>query len=263
MSISQTLNQLWRLDNSTALVTGASKGIGLGVAQQLLERGASVLMVARGHDSLHEAASTLKAEFGAERVHICTADLSLNEDRIKLLAQCRAQFSQLDILINNVGTNIRKATLDYSEAEYTQVINTNLTSCFELCRLFHPLLKQSSKACITNVSSVGGLTHLRTGSPYGMTKAAMIQLTKNLAVEWAQDGIRVNAIAPWYIETPLAAQVLSDPAYRQQVIQRTPMARTGTIAEAAAAIVALCLPASSYVTGQCLAVDGGFSVNGF
>ena len=116
---------------------------------------------------------------------------------------------------------------------------------------------------MVNNASVAGLTHLRTGAPYGMSKAAMIQLTRNLAVEWAAEGVRVNAVAPWYIRTPLAEQVLSDPAYRQDVLQRTPMGRVGEPEECARAIAFLCMPAAAYITGQCLAVDGGFSVYGF
>ena len=108
-------------------------------------------------------------------------------------------------------------------------------------------------------STVANATHAR----YGTSKAAMIQLTKNLAVEWAGQGIRVNSVAPWYIETPLAKQVLQDDDYRQEVLDRTPMKRVGTVEECAAAIAFLCLPAASYITGHCLAIDGGFSVYGF
>jgi Tropinone reductase 1 len=96
-----------------------------------------------------------------------------------------------------------------------------------------------------------------------MSKAAMIQLTRNCAVEWAPLGIRVNAIAPWYIDTPLARQVLSDPAYRAEVIQRTPMGRVGEVEEVARVVAFLCMPAAGYITGQCVAIDGGFSVYGF
>ncbi|MDQ4140366.1 MAG: SDR family oxidoreductase, partial [Bacteroidota bacterium] len=112
-------------------------------------------------------------------------------------------------------------------------------------------------------SSVSGLNHLRTGAIYGMTKAAMIQLTKNLAVEWAGDNIRVNALAPWYIRTPLADAVLQNQEYLNDVLSRTPMGRVGEPSEVAAAAAFLCMPAASYITGQCLAIDGGFSVYGF
>jgi Tropinone reductase 1 len=147
--------------------------------------------------------------------------------------------------------------------EYRRVQQVNLESCFELCRLLRPALIRGAPAAVVNNASVAGLTHLRTGAPYGMSKAAMIQLTRNLAVEWAGEGIRVNAVAPWYIRTPLAEQVLADAAYRQEVLERTPMGRVGEPEECARAIAFLCMPAAGYITGQCLAVDGGFSVFGF
>jgi Tropinone reductase 1 len=169
----------------------------------------------------------------------------------------------LQILVNNAGTNIRKRMSELSLEEYRLVQEVNLVSCFEMCRLLYPLLREGAPAAVVNNASVAGMTHLRTGAPYGMSKAAIIQLTRNAAVEWAQDGIRVNAVAPWYIRTPLADQVLSDPQYCKDVLDRTPMGRVGEVEECARAIAFLCLPASSYVTGQCLAVDGGFSVYGF
>jgi Tropinone reductase 1 len=142
-------------------------------------------------------------------------------------------------------------------------MNTNLTSAFHLSQLLYPALQQSAQGNIIFISSVSGLKHLRTGAIYAMTKAAMIQLTKNLAVEWAPDRIRVNALAPWYISTPLAEAVLQDEVYLQDVLARTPLGRVGEPAEVAAAAAFLCMPAASYITGQCLAIDGGFSVYGF
>ncbi|MDT8322434.1 MAG: SDR family oxidoreductase, partial [Xanthomonadales bacterium] len=188
------------------------------------------------------------------------ADLAAESGR---QAVVEAIAGPLQVLVNNVGTNIRKTMSEITLQEYRRVQETNVTSCFELCRLLYPALRWGAPACIVNNASVAGLTHLRTGAPYGMSKAAMIQLTRNLAVEWASDGIRVNAVAPWYINTPLARQVLDEPAFCRQVLERTPMGRVGEAEECARAIAFLCLPAASYVTGQCLAVDGGFSVYGF
>ena len=173
------------------------------------------------------------------------------------------RWGELDILVNNVGTNIRKKAVQYSAKAYRQIFDTNLTSAFDMCRGAYPFLKKSNSASIVNISSVAGSTHVRTGAPYGMTKAALIQMTRNLAAEWAEDSIRVNCVAPWYIRTPLAETVLKNPEYLSAVLARTPMQRIGTPEEVATVVAFLGMPASSYVTGQCVSVDGGFSIFGF
>lgn len=250
----------WRLDGKRALITGGSSGIGFATAREFASLGADLVLVARNAERLEQARATLEAEISACRVDIISADLASDEGRQDVLNGVKGP---LQILINNAGTNIRKRMSELSQQEYRLVQEVNLVSCFEMCRLFYPRLLESSPSCVVNNASVAGLTHLRTGAPYGMSKAAMIQLTRNLAVEWAAEGIRVNAIAPWYIRTPLADQVLADPAYRKDVLERTPMGRVGEVEECARTIAFLCMTASSYITGQCLAVDGGFSVFGF
>jgi Tropinone reductase 1 len=256
----KSLQSPWRLDGKKALVTGGSSGIGLATARELAELGAELVLVARNAERLQQARKDLESHVTGLVVEVVAADLATDEGREKVLGQVD---TPLHILVNNAGTNIRKRVADLSQQEYRQVQEVNLVSCFEMCRLFYPKLLKSAPACVVNNASVAGLTHLRTGAPYGMSKAAMIQLTRNLAVEWAGEGIRVNAIAPWYIRTPLADQVLADPVYRKEVLDRTPMGRVGEVEECARAIAFLCMPASSYITGQCLAVDGGFTVFGF
>jgi len=169
----------------------------------------------------------------------------------------------LSLLVNNVGGNEAKPALDYVLDEVRALVELNVLSAFELCRLAHPHLAEHGNAAIVNVGSVSGLVHVRTGAPYGLTKAALHQLTRNLACEWAEDGIRVNAVAPWYIRTRRTEDKLADPAYLDDVLLRAPMGRIGEPDEVAGAVAFLCLPASSYVTGECIAVDGGFLRYGF
>jgi Tropinone reductase 1 len=261
----------WRLDRRKALVTGASKGIGLAVAHEMAALGAEVIMVARDQDGLDEAHGLISNAFPGARLRTIAADLAEPGGRQRVT---EAVEGSLQILINNVGTNIRKQMSELTLEDYHHVIDTNLTSCFDLSRVLYPALKKGAGimlqgsdrpagATVVNNASVAGLTHLRTGAAYAMSKAAMIQLTRNMAVEWAGDGIRVNSVAPWYMNTPLAKQVLEQPDYLGEVLDRTPMGRVGEPEESARVIAFLCMPAASYVTGQCLAVDGGFSVFGF
>lgn len=251
----------WRLDGRTALVTGASRGIGKAVAETLCERGAEVWMMARGREALERVVANLESRGYA--AHVLCGDVSDAENRALAVNTITRRSERLDILVNNAGFNIRKPALELGEEEIRRVLETNLLAAFELARAAHPLLARSGGGSIVNVSSVAGLTHLRTGVAYAMSKAAMHQMTRNLAVEWAGDGIRVNAVAPWYIETPLAEQVLADPDYLQAVLERTPMGRIGKAAEVAATTAFLCMPGAGYITGQVMPVDGGFSIYGF
>ena len=147
------------------------------------------------------------------------ADVSTSEGREILMKEVEVKFGgRLDVLVNNVGTNIRKPTVDFTAEDYEFIMKTNLQSLFELTRVCYPYLKRSSDEKVTssviNIGSVAGVTCMKTGTIYAMTKAAMGQLTGNLACEWGQNGIRVNCVAPWYINTPLARQVLKNEAYK-------------------------------------------------
>ncbi|SFD50316.1 SDR family oxidoreductase [Spirosoma endophyticum] len=250
------MNQsLWSLSGQYALVTGGTKGIGEAIVRQFLDLGAAVFIVARDNERLQQQLASYQQQ--GHTVAGIAADISQPDVATQVIEVVKATWGRLDILVNNAGTNIRKPTVDYSPAEYEHILNTNLRSAYELSQRAHPLLKSSGNGKVVFVSSVSGLAHTSSGSLYGMTKAAMLQLTRNLAVEWAPDSIRVNAVAPWYINTPLATPVLTNPEKLAGILKRTPMNRIGEADEVASVVSFFSMPASGYVTGQTISVDGG------
>ena len=257
-------NERWSLAGRRALVTGGTRGIGRAVAEEFLALGAEVFIVARDGAEVARVVAEWCAQ--GHKAHGIRADMTAVDDRRATLEAVGEAFGGgLDALVNNAGGNIRRKALDYTPEEVELLLTRNFTSAFELSRLLHPLLKQAAAAsgrgggsAVVNIGSVAGLAAIRTGVPYGASKAAISQMTRGLAGEWAADGIRVNAVAPWYIRTPLAETVLRDESYAAEVIGRTPMRRVGEPREVATVAAFLAMDASSYVTGQTVAADGGF-----
>lgn len=252
----------WNLKGKKALITGGTRGIGKAIAEEFLHLGAEVLIVARNPTQMNDV--LLNWQSAGYKIDGISADLSEGEKSCHtIIDKVIKIWGTLDIVINNAGTNIRKPAEEYTLLEYEKIMQTNLTSTFNICQLAYPLLKKSTQGNIINIASILGLIDDASGAPYGVSKAGMIQLGKHLAVEWAQDNIRVNTIAPWYIETELTQSSLSNQEVLNRIISRTPMRRAGKAEEVSGLAAFLCMPASSYITGECIAVDGGFLVNGF
>ena len=253
----------WRLAGHTALISGASRGIGLACARELAALGARLLLAARDEAVLEQVRADLLEEFPACAAQVFAGDLADDEVRLQLFDWIKDIGAEPSLLVNNLGANTPRAALEYALDEVAALLQANVLSALHLCQLAHPHLAAHGSGAIVNIGSVSGITHVRTGVAYGMSKAALHQMTRNLACEWAEDGIRVNAVAPWYIRTRRTAEALAQPEYLEEVLARTPMQRIGEPHEVAAAVTFLCLPASSYISGECIAVDGGFLRYGF
>lgn len=246
----------WTLKNKKALVTGATRGIGRAITAEFLELGAEVFIVSRSQKDIDNLINTFKKKNYSVTGINC--DVSDKGERESLFMKIKKDWNRLDILVNNAGTNTRKKTLENKEEDFDILMNLNLNSVFDLCKRFHPLLKKTENGSIVNITSVAGITSVGTGSPYAMTKAAINHLTRYLAVEWAEDKIRVNAVAPWYIKTSLTMPVLKDPIKLKAILDKTPMKRVGDPEEVAAVAAFLSMDAASFITGEVISADGGF-----
>lgn len=251
----------FKLSGKTALVTGAGKGIGRALAIGLAEAGCNVALVSRTLSDLQET-SALISEHTTAKSYCYTADVSQREQMEEVFSRLAADAGTLDILVNNAGMNIRTPALEVTDEQWETIVGTNLKSALIASQLAAGMMKQQG-GCIINISSVGGHTALRTGVVYGATKAALIQMTKNLALEWGVYGIRVNAVAPWYFLTPLTEKLLADEQYLKRILDRTPLGRIGNLEELVGPVVFFASDAANYVTGQTLLVDGGMSIFGF
>ena len=252
------MENVWTLKGKRAVVTGATKGIGKAVVEELIRWGAAVFIVARNKTMIQQQLEEYQQQ-GAQ-VRGIAADASTEEGRTLILEEVQKEWEKLDILINNVGSNIRKPTLETTPDDLRTIMQINVESAFELSKGFYPLLSKSQEPSIVNVSSIASQRAIKvTTAIYSMSKAAMEQMTNYLAVEWGKERIRVNSVHPWYIETPLTKTVLEDEEKRRLITSQTPLGRVGTPAEVAKPIVFLASPAASYLNGVNLQIDGGFS----
>ena len=250
---------MWNLEGKTALITGGTKGIGRATVLEFAKLGAKVIFTARDG----AAVTAFQQELG-EMGYIASGmqgDVTSEDDQDKLTDFVFQRSGSLDILVNNAGMNIRKEAIMYEVEEYEQVINTNLIAPFELTRKFFALLKRSGKASVINVASVAALQDVKSGAPYAMAKAGILQQTRSLASEWADKNIRVNAISPSYTETPLVKPIIDQKERYAKIVERTPLNRFAQPEEIASAIAFLAMDKASYITGQNITADGGLSAN--
>ena len=248
--------QMFDLTGKVALVTGGNGGIGYGIAEGLIEAGASVLLAGRNQKKGEAAAAKLGA-----RASFMAADVTRKADCEALAQAAVAQFGRLDILVNNAGTSIRQPPQDFTEAQWHHVLNTNLTSAFLMCQAAYPELLRAGAGKIINIGSLNSLIAAPHNVPYTASKGGILQMSRGLATAWAANNIQVNCILPGWIETEMTegakAQV---PGLNANVLARTPAGRWGTPRDLAGLAVFLAAPASDFITGTGIAADGGYSI---
>jgi 2-deoxy-D-gluconate 3-dehydrogenase len=243
----QTILDAFRLDNKIALVTGSAGGMGAAIATALAQAGATVAT----HDR--------KPDAGDQDGHRFKADLSSPEGAERLFQQVIAKFGRIDILVNNAGTILREDAVNVPLADWQTVIQVNLTSVFQLAQLAgRDMIARNAPGKIVNIASLLSFQGGIRVPAYAASKGAVAQLTKALANEWASKNIQVNAIAPGYISTNNTTQLRADPVRSKSILERIPAGRWGDPADIAGAAVFLASPASDYVTGHVLVVDGGW-----
>jgi NAD(P)-dependent dehydrogenase (short-subunit alcohol dehydrogenase family) len=250
---------LFDLTGKNAFVTGASRGIGRAIAVAFAEAGADVALVARSADGLAETAEAI--DVLGRKAFVIPADVTSYDAVADAVSQAIDQLGSLDVVVNNAGgSNFMVPFRDLRLSGWDKLIQLNLSSAVYVCHAVAGHLLERGKGSVINVASVAGVGASPTMTPYGAAKAGLISLTKSLAVEWARDGVRVNALCPGWTATELNRTLWEDPVVGPATIASTPMGRWASADEMAGPALFLASEASSYVTGQALVVDGGQTV---
>jgi NAD(P)-dependent dehydrogenase (short-subunit alcohol dehydrogenase family) len=249
---------LFRLDGRVALVTGGSKGLGRVISQAFAEAGADVAVVSRTMEDCRKAANEI-AESTGRRAAAFAVDVTSGDELKRLSAEIEESLGAVDILVNNAGINIRGSIDELCESDFEAVMATNVTAPFLCSKIFGPKMAERGWGRVINLGSIMSVISLPGRAPYASSKAAIMGLTRTLALEWATKGVTVNAICPGPFATEMNKQLLNDPAKYRDFVSRVPMGRWGELHEIAGAAVFLASDASAFVTGSALFVDGGWT----